>query len=162
DLARLLALPDAYDDWIDEQAGIDVGQGLSADVADEERRTHARDLEAYRRESGYIRTGIELLQESHEAARILSSNPPAAGDAREALAKQAVPWEAWLRTNEAFELYGAGQYTDWRLFQLAFILAHLPTFASRIDVFAHRFDAFRDELSASLLYFPTGGGKSEA
>src|SRR5690606_31032737 len=95
DLARLLALPDAYDDWIDEQAGIDVGQGLSADVADEERRTHARDLEAYRRESGYIRTGIELLQESHEAARILSSNPPAAGDAREALAKQAVPWEAW-------------------------------------------------------------------
>src|SRR3546814_19369544 len=28
--------------------------------------------------------------------------------------------------------------------------------------FADRFDAFRDELSASLLYFPTGGGKSEA
>src|SRR5690606_26766867 len=143
----------AYDDWIDEQAGIDAGEGLSADIADEERRSHERDLEAYRRESGYIRTGIELMQESREAAQILSTNPPAARDALEALAKQAVPWESWLRTNEAFELYGAGQYTNWRLFQLAFILAHLPTFASRTDAFADRFDAFRDELSASLLYF---------
>jgi hypothetical protein len=33
---------------------------------------------------------------------------------------------------------------------------------SRMPDFADRFDADRDELSASLLYFATGGGKSEA
>ena len=64
--------------------------------------------------------------------------------------------------NETFARYGGARYTDWRLFQLAFILAHVPTLASRMPEFEDRFDAFRDELSASLLYFPTGGGKSEA
>jgi hypothetical protein len=48
------------------------------------------------------------------------------------------------------------------LFQLGFIFAHIPTFASRMPEFADQFDADRDELSASLLYFATGGGKSEA
>jgi hypothetical protein len=38
----------------------------------------------------------------------------------------------------------------------------VPTFASRMPEFADRFDADRDELTASLLYFATGGGKSEA
>ena len=38
----------------------------------------------------------------------------------------------------------------------------MPTLASRTPEFEDRFDAFRVELSASLLYFPTGGGKSEA
>ena len=79
-----------------------------------------------------------------------------------ALDARAAPWEAWLLTNEAFALYGGERFTDWRLFQLAFILAHIPTFASRMPEFADRFDADRDELSASLLYFATGGGKSEA
>ena len=63
---------------------------------------------------------------------------------------------------KSFALYGGERFTDWRLFQLGFILAHIPTFASRMPEFADRFDADRDELSASLLYFATGGGKSEA
>jgi hypothetical protein len=79
-----------------------------------------------------------------------------------ALDARAAPWEAWLLTNEAFAHYGGDRFTDWRLFQLAFILAHVPTLASRMPEYADRFDADRDELSASLLYFATGGGKSEA
>jgi hypothetical protein len=160
DIDRLLALPDAYDEWINIQSAVDAGQGLPDDLADEERRSHARDIEAYRRESRYIRSGIELLREAQQAHRSLLSSPPAGADARAALQKRAAPWQAWLRTNETFAKHG--QFTDWRLFQLAFILSHLPTFASRTEQFANRFDAFRDELSASLLYFPTGGGKSEA
>lgn len=161
DPARLLALPDEYDRWIESQVAIDAGAGLAGEAAEEERRSHAQDIEAYRRESRYIRAGIALLQEARAAFRQLEAAPPGSQE-RAALARRAAPWIAWARTNECFAAYGGQRYTDWRLFQLAFILAHLPTLASRMPEYHERFDAFRDELSASLLYFPTGGGKSEA
>jgi len=160
DIARLLLLPDSYDAWIANQSLVDAGQGLPSDVAERERQAHAQDLEAYRRESSYIRAGIQLLLDSRTVAQTLASR--AALGSWSALDARAAPWEAWLLTNEAFALYGGERFTDWRLFQLAFILAHVPTFASRMPEFADRFDADRDELTASLLYFATGGGKSEA
>jgi hypothetical protein len=160
DVARLLLLPDSYDTWIATQSLVDAGLGLPADIADRERQAHAQDLEAYRRESSYIRAGIQLLLDSRAVAQALASR--AALGSWSALDARAAPWEAWLLTNEAFALYGGERFTDWRLFQLAFILAHVPTFASRMPEFADRFDADRDELAASLLYFATGGGKSEA
>ena len=63
DIARLLLLPDRYDAWIEGQALVDAGQGLPAEIAERERQAHAQDLEAYRRESGYIRAGVQLLLE---------------------------------------------------------------------------------------------------
>jgi hypothetical protein len=161
DPARLLALPDEYDRWIESQIAVDAGAGLEIEAADEERRSHALDIEAYRRESRYIRAGIALLQESRAAFLQLEAASHGSQE-RTTLARRAAPWIAWGRTNESFAAYGGQRYTDWRLFQLAFILAHLPTLASRMPEYHGRFDAFRDELSASLLYFPTGGGKSEA
>lgn len=157
---RLLALPDAYDAWIAEQGAVDVGEELDPADADRERAAHGVDIEAYRRESGYIRAGIELLVTARAAQQALDAGAPA--PERAALQERAAPWRAWLLTNEAFAAYGGTRFTDWRLFQLAFILAHVPTLASRMPAYADRFDASRDELSASLLYFPTGGGKSEA
>lgn len=159
-LEQLYALPDAYDAWIAGQVGLDVGQNLEAAEADQERAAHSRDLDAYRRESDYIRAGIDLLIASRNAGASAANESDPERSA--ALTRQAAPWRAWLHTNETFAHYGGSRYTDWRLFQLAFILAHVPTLASRMPEFADRFDAFRDELSASLLYFPTGGGKSEA
>ena len=160
DITRLFLLPDRYDAWIAAQARIDAGAGLPPDVADKERQAHASDIEAYRRESGYIRAGVQLLLDSRNAARnVMDRSPLGSWSAIDA---RAAPWEAWLLTNEAFAYYGGDRFTDWRLFQLAFILAHVPTLASRMPEYADRFDADRDELSASLLYFPTGGGKSEA
>jgi hypothetical protein len=161
DISRLLALPDAYDAWINDQAGVAVDSSLGGETADEERRTRERDLEAYRRESRYIRIGVELLRRSKVASESLT-DVSASGERRASLERLAIPWRAWLLTNEAFAEYGRDRYTDWRLFQLAFILAHLPTLASRMPEFEDQFDPFRDELSASLLYFATGGGKSEA
>jgi hypothetical protein len=159
---RLLSLSDAYDAWIVGQAGIDVGRGLAPDEAEEERRTHGQDLDAYRRESRYIRQGIELLCKAQAARRQLDEAPPVNAGERARLELRSAPWEAWLWMNETFALYGGVRFSDWRLFQLAFILAHLPTFASRMPGHEDEFDPFRDELAASLLYFPTGGGKSEA
>lgn len=161
DPGRLLALPAAYDAWIEGQLTLDAGAGMEGEAAEDERRAHGQDIGAYRRESRFIRTGIEVLQESRAAYEQLPSAAPNSDHRRE-LERRAVPWLGWLRTNETFADYGGQRFTDWRLFQLAFILAHIPALASRMPEFHGRFDAFRDELSASLLYFPTGGGKSEA
>lgn len=160
DIERLFLLPDRYDEWIATQAQVDAGLGLPDEVADKERQAHAQDLEAYRRESGYIRAGIQLLCDSRAIARSVSTRAPLGRWA--VLDAGAAPWEAWLLANEAFALYGRERFTDWRLFQLAFILAHVPTLASRMPEYEDYFNAERDELSASLLYFATGGGKSEA
>lgn len=160
DVRRLLLLPDAYDTWIAAQAAVDAGLGLPNDIAERERQAHGRDLEAYRRESAYIRAGVQLLLDSRTAAQAIAANTPLGSwSARD---PRAAPWEAWLLTNKTFARYGGERFTDWRLFQLAFILAHIPTFSSRMSEFADRFDPERDELTASLLYFATGGGKSEA
>jgi hypothetical protein len=160
DHTRLLLLPERYDEWIAAQALFDAGEGLSLELADRERRAHAQDIELYRRESSYIRAGIHLLLDSRSVATALASR--AELGTWSALDPRATPWEAWLLTNEAFAQYGGARFTEWRLFQLGFILAHVPTLASRLPGFEDRFDPERDELSASLLYFPTGGGKSEA
>lgn len=162
DPSLLLALPASYDEWITKQADFDAGAGLDEAAAGDERRAHAQDINSYRRESRYIREGVALLQESRLAAVQLDTAPPSDSAARTSLARRAAPWRAWLYTNEAFAAYGGSKFTDWRLFQLAFMLAHLPTLASRMPEYTDRFDPERDELSASLLYFPTGGGKSEA
>jgi len=160
DVARLLLLANRYDDWIATHAGVDAGEGLPPDVADKERQAHAADIDGYRRESGYIRAGVQLLLDSRDAATAVMARGVLGSWST--LDARAAPWEAWLLTNEAFAHYGGDRFTDWRLFQLAFILAHVPTLASRMPEYADRFDADRDELSASLLYFATGGGKSEA
>ena len=161
DVNRLFALSGAYDRWIEEQSGSNVSSDVRA-LSQDEQETLARDLKAYRSESQYIREGIQVLQEARDAYIALSSSASLSDEEQEALRQRSIPWQAWLRANETFAAYGQDQFTDWRPFQLAFILAHIPTLASRISAFESKFDAFRDELSASLLYFPTGGGKSEA
>ena len=64
--------------------------------------------------------------------------------------------------NATFKDAGGDKFIEWRLFQLAFILAQIAGFASRLPSYEDDFDVERDEETASLLYFATGGGKSEA
>jgi hypothetical protein len=77
--------------------------------------------------------------------------------------KRAAVFEAWLAMNETMAIVAAEKdYKEWRLFQLAFILANMAALATRDSVFGERFfDERRDE-AVTLLYFATGGGKSEA
>jgi hypothetical protein len=149
DHAAMLRLPDEYDRWIGQQALMDAGAGLPPEIAERERRAHGDDLEAYRRESRYVRSGIELLLESRAVALQVSAR--ASLGTWSSIDARAAPWEAWLLTNETFAAYGGSRFVEWRLFQLAFILAHVPTFASRMPEFERWFDANRDELTASLL-----------
>ncbi len=126
------------------------------DAADERRQRDQfeADLRAWEYEAGRVRLGIELLQASQAA---WTTDPSSRG---------AIPYRAWLLLNGTFHRANPPREGDpppgWRLFQLAFVLAHLPTLASRMPEHAASFRADFDEDAASLLYMSTGGGKTEA
>jgi hypothetical protein len=160
----LLELPAQYQRWITaEETRLRhvVRHGLESDDADRESQRLASDLAAQRAEAAYIERGVRLLMESQAADTELRGRVDDAR--REMLDQRAAPYRAFVLTNRSFLLReGNDPERGWRLFQLAFILAHIPTFASRIDAYRDYQDAMLDEQAASLLYFPTGGGKSEA
>jgi hypothetical protein len=149
DPAVLTALPDAMQTWVEGLRR--AGPPGSAEGAHAE---HWRDdLSAWEREAARIRLGINLLVQSRASPH-------------GSLA--ASPWEAWLAMQETFaRLYRPTARIPepgWRLFQLAFVLSHVPTLASRVPGFDGP-EFFRpefDEDAATLLYMSTGGGKTEA
>jgi hypothetical protein len=163
--SQLQALPDEYRKWISEheprlRQEVRAGIASVAD-ADAESKRLEKDLDGQRKEARYIERGVQLLVTAQSAAqRALTETNP---DTKRQLEREAMPWRAWLLMNRSFLNRDGGDVTrGWRLFQLAFVLAHLPTLASRIADFRTWHDPELDEASASLLYFPTGGGKSEA
>ena len=100
-----------------------------------------------------IELGIDLLEHAFKRFRA------------EPGCREAMPYRAWLLLNRTFREAGLARGIDkWRLFQLTFVLAHIPTLASRMAEYAKTpwFDPEFDEETATLLYFATGGGKSEA
>lgn len=162
--ADLLTLPSEYKAWVKKKkAELEqtVRAGLSEADADLESKRLKQDTAGQLAEAAFIEEGVRLLMMSKEAADQIANGTTS--EQKEALKRRAIPWHAWTLTNEAFARRDGYQpKRGWRLFQLAFILAHIPTFASRLEDYREFQDADLDEDSASLLYFPTGGGKSEA
>ena len=155
----------AYDQWIAATEAarpwrIPSDQRYDANVEARERQQFEDDVADWRAELDRIRLGVKVLEQSLVALE---------GGAAETDPSVA-PLTAWRATNAAFarsaELGSPAR--KWHLFQLAFMLAHLPGAASRIPTWAARGDLFSegwlegDDGTVSLLYFPTGGGKSEA
>ena len=161
---ELQALPGAYTAWVRDHVSSLRGQvreGLSPEDADLETERLAIDEAGQLAEAGFIRRGVELLVEAQAASAQLAAAPE--GPNAAGLRARAAPYEAWLLMNRAFfERDGADASRGWRLFQLAFVLAHIPTLASRMPEYRAYYDARLNEDTVSLLYFPTGGGKSEA
>ncbi len=158
-LESLSALIPAFDAWIahteisiDPTADVDPGNEKQRHV---ETGRFQRDLEAWRKERDAIKAGLDILLESR-------SHWTKRGPQED---ERAVPFEAWLATNEAMAAFLAVKLqTDrasWRLFQVAFMLATIPSLATRIKAFSGHYNEERDD-TATLLYFATGGGKSEA
>lgn len=155
DPSSLHPLIDAYRAWIQKQEEVvDPAYGAeTAEDADREREAFRQDIANYRREADRIALGIQLLELSFKSFL------------KDPTSREAAPYHAWLMLNRTFAAAGADRgIDDWRLFQLAFVLAHIPTLASRMPEYARSpwFDPAFDEETATLLYFPTGGGKSEA
>ena len=158
DVNELAALPRAMRDWIDVVAretelSVPGEEGSLDDEAAQQNRFQD-DLRAWRSEAARIAAGVDVLAAAQQAWR--HDRSAAAG----------VPYRAWLLLNRTFAAAAPSRDGEppagWRLFQLAFVLAHIPTFASRLPEYAGSFDATFDEDSASLLYMATGGGKTEA
>jgi len=158
-LPGLNPILESYEDWLGkvsrdaEPTGND--KTLTTEEEQQEESRFNQDKTAWRSELAAIRSGLEILKESkkHWSGPGMQESP------------LGVPFEAWLSMNTAMAKVAKSKgYEDWRLFQLAFILASLPTFATRIFEF-HRFytpEVSQHANAVTLLYFATGGGKSEA
>lgn len=141
-LASLAELADGYAGWIDDCRR--DAQSID-DLDDEQRRTAGEHMDAAQDSLNRIREGIELLRAdgpSWEAFRLMNR----------AMLMQRARTE-WLAQGAPQEGPHETDRHRWRPFQLAFILLTIagiarPTTAGRRIV--------------DLLWFPTGGGKTEA
>jgi hypothetical protein len=136
--AKLQQLPEAYGGWIEAQLATNVGDGPRQATRDAlmQKATDAR-----RR----IAEGIELLAGDAQVRRAFC------------LANRAMADAARHRSPERYrpaEGGGGGvNHPEWRLFQLAFLLMNLRGVADGEHV---------DRDRVELIFFPTGGGKTEA
>ena len=158
-LDHLAPLVSAMQEWLDGlPAQVTPAEGLapsdSAGIAREE-ECFRLDLQKWASEMKAVAAGLECLDESRSAWR---ERGPQANP-------KAIVYEAWLAMNETMANFMKARFggddNEWRLFQLAFIIANIPALASRIPEFSHFYDECRDD-AVTLLYFATGGGKSEA
>jgi hypothetical protein len=128
-------LVDAYARWLDQQRSLTLDRQTL-----ENTRTMLLRKAEHAKER--IQEGIALLAANAEVQRAF------------ALANQAMHFAA-LQADKTREdpRYRDGHQPEWRPFQLAFVLMNLPSMAD---------PAHRDRKLAELIYFPTGGGKTEA
>ena len=150
--AAIRPLADAYDHWLDRQRQrVGVLSPEQAGVA-QQAVTSAEGIAAR------LRTGIELLVADPIAAEAF------------AFANHAM-WQQRLHTLVGFERRANPKLSladaetavlakpnwSWRPFQLAFMLVNLPSLADPTHP-----ERQLDTGTADLLFFPTGGGKTEA
>ncbi|KXO91640.1 helicase [Tsukamurella tyrosinosolvens] len=140
--ANLTALTSRYRDWIDALEG-DVHSG-AAHVDGGLRDVAARHFRDMRRAADRVDVGIRLLDSDADALRAFRL-------ANRAMQLQRARQD-WVRGG-AEGTVGDGHDAQWRPFQIAYVLLNLPG----INDPKH---ADRDV--ADLLWFPTGGGKTEA
>jgi hypothetical protein len=130
--AALSPLVEAYGAWIDGQATV----ALDSTDRDETRKRLVKNA---RRARERIRAGITLLTKDDAAREAFQ------------LMNRAMAMAARQRSPER---YTGDKKPAWRLFQLAFVLLSLVGVAEPSN------EAERNEVE--LIFFPTGGGKTEA
>jgi hypothetical protein len=158
-LSGLQPIVSAFSDWLNKLPGeikLDAGIEGDRDAVAKEENQFKKDLANWESEKAAIETGITILEESkkHWVQRGPQSDPIA------------IPFEAWLAMNESMADLMKGRTgsdnTQWRLFQIAFILANLPSLVTRLPEFVDDYYLDKRDDAVTLLYFATGGGKSEA
>ena len=132
-LASLDAFVAAFEAWVTGERRRVADLGEDAAVAN---RIVARSEEALRR----MRASVQMLR------------APGSGDARTAFALGMAAMRLQMRQS-AINRGEAAQEPQWRPFQLGFLLVAL---ASTVD------DSHAERTLVDLIWFPTGGGKTEA
>jgi len=117
----------------------------AARLSEAEHSQCSRDCSAFEEEAREFKLGLEVLRRD---ARLRT---------------------AFQKMNQAFGILGqrsGGKLKAWRLFQIAFICSQLPSLAVR-ELKAGSDEEYGDAIRAhfndvGILWFPTGGGKTEA
>ncbi|WP_218827466.1 DEAD/DEAH box helicase family protein [Halorubrum ezzemoulense] len=95
----------------------------------------------FEEESDRFKAGIEVLRNEDDVRRA---------------------FQMMNRVNNTVHNVKADAFDAWRLFQLVFVVSNLPSIVTRDP--DPRFDAYESQYDdmAEVLWFPTGGGKTEA
>ncbi len=151
-VTALTPLAEAYAHWIDRQA--ERGAKLSGDEA-------AAALEAVGRArsiAARLRSGIELLAADVVAAEAFAfANHTMWQQRLHTLVAAERRKDPKLALSDAEARVSTTPNWSWRPFQLAFVLVHLPALVDPTHP-----ERQLDTGTADLLFFPTGGGKTEA
>ncbi|MFH5211497.1 helicase-related protein [Antrihabitans sp. NCIMB 15449] len=140
--ASLRGLSTRYRSWINTlETSLENG---TTDVSDELIPTATRHVEAARVAARRIDAGIELLAKDADAMRAFRF-------ANQAMQLQRARQD-WVRSGAHGDV-SEGINERWYPFQLAYILLNLPGLSD---------PTHPDRDTADLLWFPTGGGKTEA
>jgi hypothetical protein len=155
-VAALTPLAAGYRAWIDQQEARITDPtshlaGYAQDAADA--------VAAARRAADRIEAGIEVLEGDEDAlAAFRFANQAMYLQRVHTLAAEARTRDAALSIDEALAQLTDPENHSWRPFQLAFVLLNVPSLADP----AHPERADGGTALADLLWFPTGGGKTEA
>ncbi|WP_159942066.1 DISARM system helicase DrmA [Nocardiopsis sp. FR6] len=157
--AGLLPLAEGYSAWLDER------EAAIADLPEGLRETAETAVFRARRAAERIRAGIDLLTDPGrarhgEALRAFRFANRAMADQRrhsEISRLREDPEVSYAQAREAVNARGASA-ASWRPFQLAFVLLNLPSITDP----DHEERSASPEATVDLLFFPTGGGKTEA
>ncbi|GGV44143.1 helicase [Actinomadura cremea] len=154
--AALSPLVDGYRAWLDRKADSIADPAARLAGHEDEAR---RNLDDARRAADRIEAGIALLAEDDDARRAFAFANAAMHLQRvHTIAAAERRRSPRLPLPEALREVDLVRNRSWRPFQLAFILLNLPVLADPL----HPERSGRDESVADLLWFPTGGGKTEA
>lgn len=132
-----------YREWIDDlEQNIDSSKVA---VATELRPVAQGHLDDMRSAAGRIDAGIRLLEDDPDAFKAFRL-------ANRAMQLQRARQD-WVRSGAKDGELTDGSESEWRPFQIAYVLLNLPGIAD---------PKHEDRDVADLLWFPTGGGKTEA
>ncbi|MFG2977338.1 DISARM system helicase DrmA [Streptomyces sp. NPDC048331] len=154
--AALLPLVDGYRSWIERQRQSvdDPTAGLDA-----YRSEAAENMLLATKAADRIQAGIDLLRDDPEALAAFHFANRAMWKQRvHTIAAQNRRRDTSVTLEEAVGAADQPKNRSWRPFQLAFLLLNLPSLADP----GHAERADNNTALADLLWFPTGGGKTEA
>lgn len=155
DLGTMVApLADAYEAWIDAQE-------QRVDDPQERLGGHAiaarRNIEGSRLIAARIRAGIAALSEPDVAEAFRFANHAMWKQRIHTIAGEHRRRDESQKLHDAVAAADVGKNRTWRPFQLAFVLINLPALADPTHA-----ERSEDDGLVDLLFFPTGGGKTEA
>ncbi|GAA4561000.1 DISARM system helicase DrmA [Planotetraspora kaengkrachanensis] len=150
----LAPLADGYSAWLDERAAEIPSLPEALRPAAENAVFKAR------RAAERVRAGIELLGSNDQALKAFRFANETMAMQRRHTAIAKLRQEGGLTFEEASALVEeeGAKAASWRPFQLAFVLLNLPSLTDP----AHPERAAAHTATVDLLFFPTGGGKTEA